>query len=51
MILTNLSKSQLIAHLQMYNILLKRAIDANRKNIIDFRDQCINELNRRTDNV
>lgn len=47
MIFSHLSKEQLIAHIQTYNIWLSNKDLKNRDNVEEFRVQCIREYNNR----
>lgn len=47
MILNYLSNSQLIAYINNYNMLIRNSEGTSKLNNIEFREQCIRELNGR----
>jgi len=47
MIVKHMSVNQLKAHIMTYNIMLSNAVGSSKLNIIDFRNQCQEELRRK----
>ena len=51
MIFSHFSDSSLKAYLNYYGILIPQTNGTSQANLIRFRDECLKELQRRTDNV